>query len=210
MLLRKGDQAAIRVVAFRKDGFDGEIRLTAAGLPAGVTASDAVIGPGRSTTMLVLTAAAAAPPGTGFLQVAGTAQVAGAAVTRQARFGASSSPPQPNIQPPVAGDGRVVDNLAVCVSAGETAPVAIQAGGGKVWETPRAGIVKIPFTRVGPFAGRLVLTPQDLPPNIGVQQLIDQPGRQQRRTRISAAGEHAHGNLHRGLQRYGRAGRLHA
>ena len=62
VLLRRGGQAAIRVVAFRRDGFDGEIKVTATNLPTGVTCHDAVIGPARNAAALVLAAAPNAAP----------------------------------------------------------------------------------------------------------------------------------------------------
>jgi hypothetical protein len=58
VLLRKGGQVGIRVLAFRQDGFDDEIRVTATQLPAGVTCTDAIIGPASHVGMLVLSAAA--------------------------------------------------------------------------------------------------------------------------------------------------------
>jgi len=57
ILMRKGAREAIRVTAFRQDGYDGEIHVTAAGLPKGVTGSEVVIGPANDYAILVLTAA---------------------------------------------------------------------------------------------------------------------------------------------------------
>ena len=45
--LRPGSAELIEVFADRRDGFDGEIQLTADGLPRGVTAVPIVIAPGR-------------------------------------------------------------------------------------------------------------------------------------------------------------------
>jgi len=175
VLLRKGGQASIRVVAFRRDGFDGEIRVTATGLPAGVTCNDAVIGPARDTATIVLTAAANAPAAESLLKVTGTAQIGAGNVAREARYGSASYPPQANVPNAMAGDGRLVDNLAISVSAGETAPVSLTAGNGQVLETSRGGIIKVPYARSGPFTGKLTLQLRDLPPNINSPQLTINP-----------------------------------
>ncbi len=89
VLLRKGGQVGVRVVAFRRDGFDGEINISAAGLPPGVTATEAIIGPAQNHTMITLAAAANANPATGLIQVVGKAKIGSADVSRNARFGAA-------------------------------------------------------------------------------------------------------------------------
>ncbi|MBD3675313.1 MAG: hypothetical protein HUJ26_17500 [Planctomycetaceae bacterium] len=57
LALRKGDNGYIDLLAHRKDGFDGIIDIKVEGLPAGVTCPGAVIGPGQSSSRLILTAA---------------------------------------------------------------------------------------------------------------------------------------------------------
>lgn len=164
--LRQGGQLPIRVVAFRQDGFDGEIKVTAQKLPGGVTCSDGVIGPGNGAAALVLKAASNASPDTGFVEVVGTSQIDGKPVQRTARLGTSiySVAPAQNNQPATA-ESRLARNMALTVLP-ETAPVAVQAGEGKVYETSRAGIVKVPYTRSGPFKGKINLRAQDLPANV--------------------------------------------
>jgi hypothetical protein len=76
-------------------------------------------------------------------------------------------------QPPTAA--RLARNLIVSVSDNETAPTAIQAGGGKVWEVSRAGSVKIPYTRSGSFKGKINLVPRDLPANIDARPFSVNP-----------------------------------
>ena len=165
-LLRKGGQVGIRVVAFRRGGFDGAITVTATGLPAGVTCSNAVIGPSSNMGMLVLNAAANAAPATAFVKVTGTAAIGGKPAVREARFGAALRPTavrqNPN-QALNAVDARVTRNLAVSVSASENAMVAFQAGGGKVWETARGGKLAIPVTRGGAFKGQINFIGRGLP-----------------------------------------------
>jgi len=168
VLLRKGGQVGIRVVAFRHDGFDGEIRVTATQLPAGVTCTDAIIGPGSHSAMLTLSAAANAAPATALIQVTGRAKLGTADVTRVARFGAALTPTvnratANQAKPSVAS--RVTRNLAVSVSASEPTLFTFQAGAGKVWETSRGGQIKIPYVRGGTFKGAISFIPRSLPPN---------------------------------------------
>jgi hypothetical protein len=59
--LGQGDTAAITVTAIRKDGFDGEIHLDVEGLPAGFTATEAVIQTGQDEGRLTITAPPDAP-----------------------------------------------------------------------------------------------------------------------------------------------------
>ena len=62
--LGQGDTAAITVTAIRKDGFDGEIHLGVEGLPAGFSASEAIIQTGQDEGRLTITAPPDAPLGT--------------------------------------------------------------------------------------------------------------------------------------------------
>ena len=171
VFLRKGGQAGIRVVAFRRDGFDGEISVTATGLPAGVTCTDAIIGPSSHAAMLVLTAAPAANPVTGLIQIVGKSRIGNVEVTRTARPGAALTPTiarrTPNqVMPSV--DARLTQSLAVSVSAAEQALVSLQAGGGKVWEASRGAQLKIPYTRGGTFKGPIILFPRGMSADVRV------------------------------------------
>lgn len=180
--LRKGGRAGIRVTAYRQGGFDGEIKVTAAGLPGGVTASEAIIGPGATAATVVLTAAADAPLSAAPIEVTGTAQIGGGNVARKARYGAALYPTPfaiqgQLVQPMPSVDARLAQNLVVSVSEKEAAPAAIQPAQTQVIELPRAGTVKIAYTRSGPFAGAFNLVPYPLPPNVDMP-FIQMPGGQ--------------------------------
>lgn len=169
VLLRKGGQAGIRVVAFRRGGFDGEIQVTATGLPAGVTCSDAVIGPASNMAILTLTAAPNAAPATGLIQLVGKSRIGAAEVSRTARFGSALLPTAARADVnviPAAVEGRLTRDLAVSISSTETGLVTFQAGGGKVWEASRAAQLKIPVARTGAFVGQLNYVPRGLPPGV--------------------------------------------
>ena len=177
VLLRKGGKVAIRIVAFRRDGFEGEIKVAVQGLPAGVTASESTIGPKRNSTPLVLSAAANAAPSFAAIRIQGSSTNGTANLVRVARL-ASAINPLPmrlnnnNARPTT--DGRLVETLVVTVSP-EVEPVAIEVGENKVWDTSRGGIVKVPFTRVGAFKGKLTLFPRGLPANVTAPTLTINP-----------------------------------
>ena len=168
--LRKGGSEAINVVVFRRDEFDGEVTVTATGLPAGVTCPPVIVGPGRTSATLVLTAADGAAAANALIQVVGKATIGAAEVTRAARAGTviwPLAPRQNNQQPQVSGESRVSREIAVSVSAEETAPLLLTAGADKVWESSRAGIVKVPFSGVrrGGYNGPVIAIAKNLPAN---------------------------------------------
>ena len=69
--LRKGDNAQMTVMAFRRDGFNGVIDILVEGLPAGVTCPGASIGPGQVSAMLVFSANEQAPEWHGAIRILG-------------------------------------------------------------------------------------------------------------------------------------------
>lgn len=83
--LGRGESLPLLVHAFRLDGFDGPITLTAEGLPQGVTCVAQQVPEGARWATLTLTAAADAPDWAGTFRVTATADTAGKRVTRVAR-----------------------------------------------------------------------------------------------------------------------------
>ncbi len=74
--LRKGENYSARVIAFRRDGYNGTIDIAAEGLPAGITCKGTSIGPGQNASTLVFTAAEDAADGTfAFAKITGKARV---------------------------------------------------------------------------------------------------------------------------------------
>jgi hypothetical protein len=164
--VRRGDSEPIEVLAFRQDGFDGEIEVSVEGLPAGVTCSGTTIGPGQDTAAIVLTAADNAAAWAGTIQVVGKSKINNQDVARQARSGASIWPlALQNNQPTGVPQSRATRELALSVSAAETLPVAVEVGPGAKWEMSRAGKLEIPVkvTRRDGFKEQLVLAVTGLP-----------------------------------------------
>ncbi len=175
LMLRKGGRDIIRVVAFRQDGFEGEINVSAAGLPEGVTTESIVIGPGNHFGTLILTAAENAPAVMSTIKVTARANISGAEIVREARYGSALVPfqfNQPNVNVPSV-PSRLVDRLQVSVSETEQAPQVLTIGDGTPLESSRGGVIKIPYTvkRQEGTAGNLIGFPIDFPPNTTAPQV---------------------------------------
>ena len=170
VVLRKGGSTPIRILAFRRDGFDGDIEIAIEGLPAGVTASPVTIGGASTVGTLVLVAAADAQDSHGEIKITGKAHVAGAAVARAARSGVVVWGAQNGNE---SARSRLAQGIMLSVLGSETAPALVEAGEGKVWEISRGGRLEIPLkiTRHGEFEGNLNLQPRGVPRNINVQNV---------------------------------------
>jgi len=74
--LRKGENYSARVIAFRRDGFNGVIDVTAEKLPQGVTCKGTSIGPGQNSASLIFSCAEDAPDGAfSFVKVVSKARI---------------------------------------------------------------------------------------------------------------------------------------
>ena len=164
-LLRKGGTELIEVIVFRRDGFNGEVRVTVDGLPPGVTASPLVVGPGQNKGSLVLSAAEDAPESMSLISIVGKAKIGEADVVRHARTATMVWGGKLNA---VMARSRLSRNLAVAVSGTETAPLVIDAGKDLVLEMSRAGKVQVPVkvVRRGDFKAAVVLAPVPVPTNV--------------------------------------------
>jgi hypothetical protein len=138
--LRQGGTVFYSVFAWRHDGFNGPITLTADGLPKGVTCPPQTLGPGLKAARIVLMAAADAPVWTGEIKFKATATIKGQPVEREARFGSITwaVPPQQNLQPPIRFD----HGLALAVR--EKAPFRLSTGMDKA-EVVQGGKVTVPL-----------------------------------------------------------------
>ena len=175
LMLRKGGREVVRILADRRDGFAGDIRVTATGLPQGVTTEEIVIGSGNTTGTMILTAAEDAPAAIGTLQVTAKATINGQEVARKARYGTALAPYQFAQPTSIIGSvpARLVERIQVCVTEAELAPQLLTIGDGKLIETSRGGIVKLPYqlkSREG-VAGNLIAFPMDFPPQTNAPQV---------------------------------------
>jgi hypothetical protein len=155
-LLRRGGTLPIRVMAHRRDGFAGEIKLETRGLPAGVSAAAAKIDAGANAGMVLLSAADNAAAWAGAISIVGTANIGGAEVLREAR-GASvvrtvADPANEMVF------SRMTRDIAIAVGD-EAEPLAIAGAEEKVFEGAVGTKVAIPLkiARPGEFKAALKL-----------------------------------------------------
>ncbi len=80
----QGETVVLTVKVNRKEGFAGEVEVGVSDLPAGISASSAVIPPNQNQTRLTITTEANCPVGMVVLNVVGTATVNNQTLTRQA------------------------------------------------------------------------------------------------------------------------------
>lgn len=171
-LLRRGGQAAIDVIAFRRDSFDGEIRITAQGLPEGVKCPEVVIGPTSNSATLVFHADDKAVDWAGVIQVVGKARIGDKEVAHEARGGSVLWQAQVQQQNQTA-DARMTRNIALAVCGTEDAPYNVELAEEKVFGASRAGKLEIPLkaTRRGDFKGAIALVAVGLPQNVKINNM---------------------------------------
>jgi hypothetical protein len=135
-----GATTPVSVTLTRGGGYAGAVTVTAAGLPTGVTSSTETIATGATTGTVTLTAAASAPAVT----------AAGTSITG-------------------SGTGVTIapQALAVTVTPAASATIALAATSGSV-QAGSNGTVAVTLTRVGGFAGDVVLAASALPAGVTV------------------------------------------
>ncbi len=162
-LLRADGTTAIKVLAFRRDGFAGEIELHAEDLPAGVTCQPTKIAAGANEGIVLLTSAEKPERWAGAIRVMGKAKLGDKEVVREARGGAVCwTVADGNVD---AVRPRLARDIPLAVSAAEPAPVSVAATEDKRWEIPAGGKIEIPLkvTRRGEFKEALKLKPAGAP-----------------------------------------------
>jgi hypothetical protein len=156
-LLRRGETIPIKVMAFRRDNFNGDIELNVENLPAGVNCNEAKIEKDKSSTMLMLTAAENAAAWVGPVKIVGKAKTGEAEVAREARGATVNwTVSDYSIE---AIQSRLSRDFVLAVSGVESAPISIESSENKLWETSVAGKLKIPLkvTRRADFNANLKL-----------------------------------------------------
>jgi hypothetical protein len=162
-LLRADGTTAIRVIAFRRDGFGGDIELHAEGLPAGVTCQPTTILAGANEGVVLLTSCEKPERWAGSIRVIGKAKVGDKELVHEARGGAVCwTVADANID---AVRPRLTRDIVLAVSAKEPAPVSVAAAEDKRWEIAAGGKIEIPLkiTRRGEFKEALKLKAMGAP-----------------------------------------------
>lgn len=163
-LVRRGGSIAYRVLAPRRDGFDGDIVVTAEGLPPGITAAPLVLSGASETGFLTVAAAPDAPAWSGPITIQGKATVGGREVVRVARNASL-------VWGVIFADAMRVRTrfdleTVLSVSGDETAPAFLaQADPAKTWQVELNGKIEIPVkvTDLGTRKGALTVIPFGFP-----------------------------------------------
>ncbi|EMI15850.1 peptidase domain-containing protein [Rhodopirellula maiorica SM1] len=156
MSLRPGATMALEVVAFRRDGFDGEIELSMQELPDGVFAQGLKIPAGKSRGIMLVTADEGAPAGWASATFVGQAEIDGKTISRPCRL-ASMAWPVKDAWSEIPSP-RLVGDVAVSVGSAEVAPLTIQPVAEAPIEVVAGESVTIPLThrRRSEFSGATV------------------------------------------------------
>ncbi|MCC7374220.1 MAG: hypothetical protein IT581_06175 [Verrucomicrobiales bacterium] len=155
--LRKGETLPLRVLAFRREGFDGEIEVSATGLPDGVTATATRLYSGQNTATLLLRARDDVSAWAGPVAIVGQS---GSGDERQTRNAFASAilwnVADYNIEPVFS---RPTHGLYAAVSGDESAPMVVSAGAGEPLEVDEGATIAVPLRveRRGEFNGELKL-----------------------------------------------------
>lgn len=171
-VVRKGSNTLIEVRVDRRYGFNGEVEISAQGLPPGVTSSSLLLNGTSSSGALVVTAAETASAWTGSIRIVGRATIRGSDSIRYARSGVAvwNSANRTTEFVPY----RLTSELALAVVDRELLPAVAQVAEDKVWETSRGGTLQIPIkvTRRGDFKDDLTLAPADVPNELKPANLV--------------------------------------
>lgn len=153
MSLRGGATMALEVIAFRRDGFNGDINLTMSGLPEGVTAKGMKIPAGQSRGLMLVTAHQDAPRGFANASFQGVAEIEGAAVTRPVRL-ASMAWPIPDAWGEIPSP-RLIADVPVSVGGFDLTPLTIKPQSADVIEVKAGEKLTIPLVhqRRSEFSG---------------------------------------------------------
>jgi hypothetical protein len=139
--IRPNQVLPLRVLVVRRDGFEGEIQLSAEELPEGLSAAPVVLGAKQTEGTLLLAAGPTAAPWTGAIRVSGRAQVGGDALVRVA---ATTTPLWEStasefVEPPRS---RLASEMTVAIVGDAPFPSALHAAQ-PTSETAVSGKVKI-------------------------------------------------------------------
>ncbi len=143
-----GGAVPVTVQAFRMDGFDGPISLAVTGLPAGITATPALIPPGQVSTTLLLKSDGRAAKG------AVPVEIQGNAVNTRGQQLARWANREDNLKLV-----SVMPKADITVSA-LTKVVEVEPGG--------TAEVNLSITRQNGFGGRVPIAVLNLPPSVRV------------------------------------------
>jgi hypothetical protein len=141
-IVRRGGSDRLRVIAYRREGFDGPIRLEAEGLPAGLSANPAIIGALDTSADFIFKAAADAPAFAGPVKIVGkSGDLVRPVRSAEVLFNVADMQKEPVVT-------RITDTVGVAIDEHFTAPLALQVVPTDVQRMSRGGKLKIPVKLV--------------------------------------------------------------
>lgn len=175
-LLRRSGTIPIKVLAFRRDNFNGEIELTVEGLPSGVRFHPAKIEAGKTSTILFLSADEDAQTWAGPVQILGKAKVGDTERLRQARAASVLwNVPDYNNEPI---SSRLTPDLFLGVSGAEFSPIVVTTADLTTYEAAANSKLSIPIKILRPnpdFNELTKLKPAGIAQLDGAQEVDVQP-----------------------------------
>lgn len=142
-ILPRGGNATMAVRIMRQHGFEGDVEISAEGLPEGIVCHGAVASGKVNQATLVFSAPGNATAWTGPIRVIGKAKIGDREVTRQSLAGAFIWGTQnAKQQRPVV---RLVSDVTLSVLDRQKAPLSVQLGDGTALVTSRGGKMEIPI-----------------------------------------------------------------
>lgn len=173
--LRKGGTFPIRILAQRKNGFNGPIHLNVSGLPKGVTCPDVTLSGSEDICRVVLHAAPDAPAWHGTIQINGKAAASDGEIVRPARAGTLNrgSADYNNDRPA----SRLDADIPLAVSEYESAPAFVTVKGDRKFSVTMGQTLEIPveLPQKNDIKGNLTIVPTGLqglakPPTLTVAE----------------------------------------
>ena len=172
--LRQGARWGIRIICPRQDDFQGDIVVSAKGLPPGVTAQPLILSGRTDRGVLVVTAEDDAASWSGEFQIEGNAETNGKSVRRQARF--ASLVWGHIFADSIRVRSRLTERIPLSVNGSEIAPVRISPAEDREWTVEMGQQLDLPIkiTNTGSRSGTLTIEPHGLfgmvrsPPTVNV------------------------------------------
>ncbi len=140
-IVRRGGSDKLRVIAYRREGFDDPIRIEAEDLPPGLTAKPSLIGAGETSCDFVLKAAPDAAAFAGAIRMVGkSGELKRPVRSAEVLWNVGDMQKEPVVT-------RVTESVGVAIDAHFVAPLALQAGAADL-RMARGGKLKIPVKLV--------------------------------------------------------------
>lgn len=195
--LFRGGTEAIHIIAARRDGWAGPIRVSLEGLPPGVTARDVVIAANQHEAQMTIEASEEAKTANFTVMVVGSSddgkmKVTATPVTQVWGRGAGRDFVQ----------SRISTDLAFHVSERDLAPVSIQVGDAKVLQVKKKEELTIPITIVRREGGSeaCVLRARNLPSGVKIADVTIAKDKNEGELKVSVADQAASGTYSLWLQ----------